>query len=165
MSNFNSAENPYNAPENPYSAPAGGNVPIKDPLERVKGPAVGIVVTSVIGIILAVLNLVMNLVGVGVGAAGAAGAIDGMGDTSELASLMGQGLLGVVQSIAGMLVGVVCLLGGNKMRKLEAYNFSMISTVLIMVPCLSPCCILGLPFGIWGLIVLNDAAVKSAFTS
>jgi len=168
MSNLNSGENPYATPENPYQSPSGGNVPFIDPSEKIKGPAIGIVVTSGIGIGLALLGLVMNLVGVGMGAAGAAGAfegLEGINDATDLTGLLGQGMLGVAQSIAGLVVGVVCLIGGNKMRKLEAYNFSMVTSILIMVPCLSPCCILGLPFGIWGLVVLNDATVKAAFRS
>jgi hypothetical protein len=36
-------------------------------------------------------------------------------------------------------------------------------TILVMIPCLSPCCILGIPIGIWGLIVLMDPNVKAAF--
>jgi hypothetical protein len=35
--------------------------------------------------------------------------------------------------------------------------------VVAMVPCLSPCCILGLPLGIWALIVLMKPEVKSSF--
>jgi hypothetical protein len=34
----------------------------------------------------------------------------------------------------------------------------------LMVPGLSPCCLLGLPIGIWAAVVLNKAEVKSAFT-
>ena len=32
-----------------------------------------------------------------------------------------------------------------------------------MVPCISPCCLLGLPFGIWALSVLNKPHVQAAF--
>jgi predicted Zn finger-like uncharacterized protein len=34
--------------------------------------------------------------------------------------------------------------------------------ILAMIPCVN-CCILGLPFGIWGLVVLNKPEVKDAF--
>jgi hypothetical protein len=32
-----------------------------------------------------------------------------------------------------------------------------------MIPCLSPCCCLGLPIGIWALVVLLDNNVKASF--
>ncbi len=32
-----------------------------------------------------------------------------------------------------------------------------------MIPCVSPCCLLGLPLGIWALIVLVKPEVKAAF--
>jgi hypothetical protein len=31
------------------------------------------------------------------------------------------------------------------------------------VPCISPCCLVGLPIGIWALVVLNKPEVKSSF--
>jgi hypothetical protein len=32
-----------------------------------------------------------------------------------------------------------------------------------MIPYISPCCCLGLPIGIWALVVLNNEQVKSSF--
>jgi len=37
------------------------------------------------------------------------------------------------------------------------------ASIIAMIPCVSPCCCLGLPFGIWALVVLARPAVKSAF--
>jgi hypothetical protein len=34
-----------------------------------------------------------------------------------------------------------------------------------MIPCISPCCLLGLPIGIWALVVLLKPEVKAAFTA
>jgi hypothetical protein len=56
-----------------------------------------------------------------------------------------------------------------KMRKLEGYTLAILSSILIMVPGVTPCffcipcCIAGLPVGIWSLIVLLKPEVKSAF--
>lgn len=41
----------------------------------------------------------------------------------------------------------------------------MAVSILSMVPCVSPCCLLGLPVGIWALVVLNTPEVKQAFRS
>ena len=49
-------------------------------------------------------------------------------------------------------------------KKLESYTFAIIATIIAMVPCISPCCIVGLPIGIWALVVLNKPEVKGAFS-
>jgi hypothetical protein len=51
------------------------------------------------------------------------------------------------------------------MKKLESYSFAMAAAIIAMIPCISPCCLLGLPFGIWALVVLGDGSVKAAFQS
>ena len=43
---------------------------------------------------------------------------------------------------------------------------AMATAIVAMVPCTAPCCVLvGMGFGIWALVVLCDANVKSAFRS
>ena len=44
-------------------------------------------------------------------------------------------------------------------------RFALVSAVLALLPCLSPCCVLGLPFGIWALVTLNKPEVKEAFAA
>jgi hypothetical protein len=50
------------------------------------------------------------------------------------------------------------------MQSLRSYGFAFAAAILAMIPCLTPCCVLGLPFGIWALVVLNKPEVKSQFT-
>jgi hypothetical protein len=66
-------------------------------------------------------------------------------------------------SIIAILMSVVILLGALKMKKLESYGLAMTASILAMIPCLSPCCVIGLPIGIWALMVLSKPEVKSAF--
>jgi hypothetical protein len=73
------------------------------------------------------------------------------------------GSLGIVQNIIGGIVGVIVLLGAAKMQKLQSYQFALTASIVAMVPCISPCCVFGLPFGIWALVVLNKPEVKSQF--
>ena len=54
-------------------------------------------------------------------------------------------------------------LGGLKMKSLESYSLVMTVSVIAMIPCFSPCCLIGLPIGIWALVVLSKPEVKSAF--
>jgi predicted PurR-regulated permease PerM len=68
-----------------------------------------------------------------------------------------------VFNVIAIAVGVVVLLGALKMKKLESREWAMTASILAMIPCISPCCIVGLPIGIWALVVLSKPEVKSAF--
>jgi hypothetical protein len=63
----------------------------------------------------------------------------------------------------GALCGILMIVGGIKMMSLSGYGLSMTASILAMIPCTSPCCLLGLPFGIWSVVVLSRADVKAAF--
>ena len=41
----------------------------------------------------------------------------------------------------------------------------MTAAIVAVIPCVAPCCLLSLPFGIWALVVLGDSSVKAAFRS
>ncbi len=149
--------NPYENPYQPSSSGGMGGVPPSaNALALVKGPAIGLMVTAGIGIAVQVLSLAMNALGLGMGAAAA-------GDQPEGMQLMVQGTVGIVMGLVALAIGVVILLGALKMQKLESYGFSMAAAILAALPCISPCCLLGLPIGIWALVVLNKPEVKSAF--
>ena len=51
-----------------------------------------------------------------------------------------------------------------EMKELKQWNIAVVASVLAMVPCISPCCIIGLPIGIWALVVLMRPDVKDAFS-
>ena len=76
-----------------------------------------------------------------------------------------SGGVGVIFNVIGLIVSVVIFMGALKMKKLESYNFAMAATIVAMVPCISPCCFVGLPVGIWALVVLLKPEVKGAFQS
>lgn len=148
---------------NPYAAPMGypGGAPnTGDAQAKVAGPAIGLMVVAGIGILLQVGSLLMNLLGAGMGAAAAGN--NGQGGPDQMQMLLSGGIA-VVFSIIGIVIGGVILFGALKMKNLESYGLAMTAAVMAMVPCISPCCLLGLPVGIWALVTLNDAGVKAAF--
>jgi hypothetical protein len=67
--------------------------------------------------------------------------------------------------IAGVLAlrALAMMIGGIMMLQLKGYGLAVLGSVLALLPCLTPCCVLGMPFGIWALVVLNNAEVKAAF--
>ena len=59
--------------------------------------------------------------------------------------------------------GVIVPTAGLMMLNRRSYGFVMAGVIFAMLPC-SPGCLLGMPFGIWALVVLNQPAVRSAFS-
>jgi hypothetical protein len=139
---------PPTLPILPTTSPAAG-------LAQVNGPAIALIVLAILGFILQAGSLVMNMVGASIFA------------NSQMPNQawvnMFSGTVGVVLGIVGLLVSGLILFGGIKMKKLENYGLAMTTSILAMIPCVSPCCLIGLPIGIWAVVVLSKPEVKSAF--
>lgn len=148
--------NPYQSPSQFGMAENASGIDTAMAANRVSGPAIALMVVAGIGMALQVLGLAMNILQVGMGAAGPGRQADGM-------QMMFSGGFGVVLGLVNLCVGAAVIMGAIKMKNLENYSFSLAAAILAMIPCISPCCLLGLPFGIWALVVLNDAQVKAAF--
>jgi hypothetical protein len=74
-----------------------------------------------------------------------------------------EGAAGIASSFIGILVAALIIYAALKMKELSQYGLCMAASILAMIPCISPCCIIGLPIGIWCLIVLTKPEVKTAF--
>jgi hypothetical protein len=145
---------PY--PATPAHAPGPG--PQGNPyyaLQRVSAPATCLIVTAVLGLALGVLRILGSILQVGVIAAA---------HHNDLPALF-VGPVGVVFGTIEIIMGVIVMVGAMKMKGLENYGFAMAASIIALIPCVSPCCLLGLPFGIWALVVLSDPIVKSSFKS
>jgi hypothetical protein len=119
-------------------------------LARVNSPAVGLIVVGALGLVYTLAQVAPLVVQLGPRMQG-----------DDLVALGAMGGFGVVALGASILI----MIGGLKMKRLESYGWSRAACIMAMIPCLSPCCVLGLPFGIWGINVLSDPRVKSAFMS
>jgi len=85
------------------------------------------------------------------------------GDREEQIINMLSGGFGMVSAAVGLFIAGIIIYASLEMKKLQQWSLAVAASVLAMVPCISPCCILGLPFGIWSLIVLMKDDVKTAF--
>ena len=81
----------------------------------------------------------------------------------EAAKTAGLGLGDYLGLALGLVVNTVILVGGHKMMKLQSWGLALASAILVMLPCGSCCCLIGLPIGIWTIIQINKPEVKSAF--
>ena len=135
---------------------------------KVSGPATGLLVTGIINIVVEILGLIANVAGIGLGVAQMQqqGGMQPQGGPVNPAYMaMFQGTAAIVGAIIGVVVGIIIIIGATRMKNLQTYGLALASSILAMIPCISPCCLLGLPIGIWAVVVLSNPEVKQAFRS
>ena len=76
-----------------------------------------------------------------------------------------QSRLGLAINGAGLASGLVVIIAMLRMKRLTGHALAILASGLAMLPCISPCCFLGLPLGIWSLMTLLDPDVRAAFDS
>jgi hypothetical protein len=56
----------------------------------------------------------------------------------------------------------IVFLGGHKMKRLESRRLAVAAAILALVP-FGPAVLIGVPVGIWALVVLTEPDVEAAF--
>jgi predicted Zn finger-like uncharacterized protein len=120
---------------------------------QVNAPASALQVVGILACALSLLSLALHVV---LAVAGLPN--DPRPDEERIANMVG----GVVGALFGLAWAGLILYGAHKMKTLENYGLAMAASIVAMLPC-NGCCILGLPFGIWALVVLNRPDVRDAF--
>jgi len=125
----------------PSLPPLGVNMSMA--VQQVRGPATGLLVTGI-------LNLLAFLLII----------------TGQIASFLLE--LQIQMNWSAKAVGVpviraaiLMILGSARMRRLESLTLVKISSIVAMIP--FPCCVLGLPVGVWSLLTLRRPEVRTAF--
>jgi hypothetical protein len=145
---------PFEAARAPTAFPL--NPPAPDAASQVSGPAIGLIIVAVLNILSSGASVLMQLAGVNF--------IQMPMDQPGAAWMpMFHGSIAIISGVLTAALSVLILLGGLKMQKLESHGLAVTASVLALLPCTSPCCILGLPIGIWALVVLLRPEVKNAF--
>lgn len=132
---------------------------VPDPAAQVSGPSIGLLVTGIVGGILSLLILIVSFFGTSIGAMMA----DRFDELDERYLDLYEGFGSIASSFIGLLVAGFIIYAALKMKELSQYGLCMAASILAMIPCISPCCIIGLPIGIWCIVVLSKPEVKTAF--
>jgi hypothetical protein len=142
--------------ENPYAASSVEQVPgdsHKPPQERQQllGPAIGILVTSILHIAggLSYFVFVFSVY------------------SRPDADARGSNVL-VISAMYYSISMLYCLLlisGAFSMMRQGSYMWAMTVCILAVIPFLGPCYFFAVPFGIWGLIVLRRPDVRESFAA
>ena len=141
----------------PPAFPSGGDR--EAALSAVKGPAIALIVTASLGILYYLSNFVLVVSGT------AATFQQIPPDAPDWVKSFIENARGPMAAVAGVFISALdgfVLYGAIKMLRLQNFGLAMAAAIIAMVPC-QCCCLLGLPFGIWALVVLNKPEVKSQF--
>jgi hypothetical protein len=150
------------APPPPFATSAAGAGGGREAaLQAVKGPAIALMVTAGLGAAYYGFSGLFTLF------------TGGMPFHQEMPANIPPQMQAFVEGMRGPLAGVInlaiavlngfVLFGAIKLLRLQNHTLATVASVAAMLPC-QCCCLFGLPFGIWALVVLNKPEVKSQFT-
>jgi len=129
-------------------------------LKLVKGPAIALILVASLGVAYYGFSGLFALF------------TGGMMFHQEMPSTIPSQMRAFMQEMQGPLAGSISLViaavngfvlfGAIKMLRLQNFGLVMAAVIVAMLPC-QCCCLLGLPFGIWALVIMNKPEVKSHF--
>ena len=151
-------------PVAPMTAPVAAGAPRTGPDPRaraqqmVAAPAIGLMVTAGLGLVFGLIGLLLMSAG------GAMPPMPGIDpDFARIIQKFTYGPFAVAVRIFSLGISTLILFGALRMQKLSSHGLAMTAAIVAMIPCFSPCCLLGIPFGIWALVVVSKPEVKSQF--
>jgi len=125
----------------------------------VAGPAISLIVIGSLDIFLVILDMILSLAGFNFVPASARGP----GGPGGNFAFQSNPVIVLPTHLLGIGLDILILMGGIKMKQLQNHGLAMAASILAILPCGNPCCCIGLPIGIWALVVLNRPEVKDAF--
>lgn len=70
-----------------------------------------------------------------------------------------------ISIVLSLITAGITILGSIMIMKLKGKGIGIMGSVLSMIPIASGCCCMGLPVGIWVLVVLSKPEVKAGFAA
>lgn len=128
-------------------------------LEKLKAPAIGLIV---IGALNGVTGL-LTLLGGAVRLTGILGPESLPADEAEKTGFLIGTAFGYGVALLSLAAAPVIIYGALKMLRGNSYALARTSAILAIVPLVSCCFIIGIPLGVWALMVLNQPDVRAFF--
>lgn len=147
--------------ENYSDVPPGGSGDSGSAREQLSTPAILLMVTGGLGIAMGLLGLLQGAIMRGKGMYDQLFSDPNLQQYAPMMRTLQS--TNWISNVLVLVLGAVTIVGALKMKNLENYSLSMAAAIIAMVPCVGPCCCIGLPVGIWALILLNKPEIKSAF--
>jgi hypothetical protein len=133
-------------------------------LRRVAGPANGLMITASLALILNCLGgmALFSLSSATREATRPPGMSDEEFESYERGRESAQFLQACGIGLPTLLIYPLAIVGGLRMKQRRNYPLALASSILVMLPC-SLTFLVGIPVGVWAIVVLNDPGVKAVF--
>lgn len=121
--------------------------------QAVKGPAIGLICVASLSLLLGLLGMALDVVLLTSGAA-------------KLADPEFHELQIVVRTVWGLIIlanSGFSMWAGISMHRLKQHQLCWLASIMACIPAIGPCFCLGIPFGIWAVVVLNRPEVAESF--
>lgn len=153
---YNPYSNSPNPPQqNPYSDHQAAG--------KLKAPGIALIVVGALGLLLMGAYAVLTLIAFSSGAPGFEPPPE-MTDEAEKTGFYIGAYGAVAVIILNTILQILVILGGVAMIRAKGRGMAYTGCILSVIPCLSSSlCLFGIPFGVWGLVVLSDPNVKRLF--
>jgi hypothetical protein len=140
-------------PTNPYASPppAAGWVgaTFEQASRQLKAPAIILLVMSILTILYRLFDLAFSAYSL---------------TTPELQPPQHAMFIGaVVADTIAIVLSILTIYGSLAMLRLTSLSAARTAAIISVIPLCAPCLILGIPFGIWALVVLSRPEVAAAF--
>lgn len=154
------SSNPF-SDSNPYTSPSGiGGLPPRDSSDvqgRVLPPAIALIIVAGLGLTMSLFNVAFAVI---------SGPLPVDPNAPDFVRGMQQSASGPVAIVAQSLfalLNVAILFGGVQMARRRMRPLAITASVLAMVNVGTCCCVIGLPVGVWSLVILFLPEVAAAF--
>lgn len=148
--------NPYASPQ--FAEPVLSGAPLVEAVKRkVQPPAYFLCAVGGLGMFSSILIVILSI---GLRVMQPPGNADDA--TVEALDLMFDPDAAAFQ-VLFFFVHLTVLVGGYQMSQVKLRPMAFVASILAMINCGSLCCVLGLPAGIWSLVVLCQSDVARAF--
>lgn len=143
------------------AVPPGGTPPPVNAREQVNVPAILLMVTGIVGILWALYHFATR----GSSQAALEQALQQNPDAEKARPIFEAAMkFSSAGSIIAILTSALVIYAALQMRQLRNWPLAMAGAIIAMIPCFGPCCCIGLPVGIWALVVLNKPEIRAAYT-
>jgi len=151
---FSSAANPY---QTPAFGPSGRQQLVAMVATKVRAPAIALIAVSLLGLAASSFNAIYAVTV-------QPPQLDP--NAPEFVKAMQQGSVGTVAAVVQglmILLNLVILVGGIQIFRFQSRVFGIVASILAMLNIGTFCCLLGLPVGVWSLVILFQGDVARAF--
>ena len=124
--------------------------------QMVSGPAIFMMVFSIITLVFILFGLIASAIQGGAG-------IFGDLPPEVRAKLAFEGAGNIIQLTLALVSNTAILIGAIKMKNLRSYSWAMAASILSILSGCGCCCPIGPAGGVWAIVVLTKPGVKAAF--